>query len=68
MTEQQHTSCTTALFCCSFLKNVFTILKMGLKVVLFFILFVLAVARSVWDLTSLTKDEICNSYIATEES
>ena len=41
---------------------------MGLKVVLFFILFVLAVARSVWDLTSLTKDEICNSYIATEES
>ena len=55
-------------FLCSFFKNVFTILKMGLKVVLFFILSVLAVARSMWDLTSVTKDEICNIYIATAES
>ena len=41
---------------------------MDVKVVLFFILFVLAVARSVWDLTSLSKDEICNTYIVTAES
>ena len=41
---------------------------MDVKVVLFFILFVLAVARSVWDVTSLSKDEICNTYIVTAES
>ena len=55
-------------FVVHFLKNVFTIFKMDVKVVLFFILFVLAVARSVWDLTSLSKDEICNTYIVTAES
>ena len=68
MTEQQHASCTTTLFVFIFFLNVFTILKMGLKVVLFFILSVLAVACGMWDLTSLTKDEICNTYIATAES